>query len=77
MLSAILIKSFPNTHRLACNANLCVCACVCVSHSVVSNSLQSQTVAHQAPPSMGILQVRIMERVAIPMRINTKKELPV
>ena len=38
-----------------------------VSHSVVSDSLWPPwTVAHQAPLSMGILQARILEWVAIP-----------
>ena len=42
--------------------------CVCVlSRSVVSDSLWPPwTVAHQAPLSMGILQARILERVAMP-----------
>ena len=39
------------------------CVCVCVSSSVVSNSLQLHG---QAPLSIGILQARILEWVAIP-----------
>ena len=39
---------------------------VVVSHSVVSNSATSWTVAYHAPLSMGILQARILEHVAIP-----------
>ena len=40
--------------------------CESVSHSVVSDSLPTPwTVAHQAPLSMGILQARILEWVAI------------
>ena len=42
-----------------------VCVCVCVSRSVVSNSGIPWTVARQAPLSMGILQARILEWVAI------------
>ena len=42
-----------------------VCVCVCVSRSVVSNSAIPWTVARQAPLSMGILQARILEWVAI------------
>ena len=48
---------------------VCVCVCVCVCavfhHSVVSDSLQHH-VAHQAPASMGILQAKILEWVAMP-----------
>ena len=40
-----------------------MCVCVCVSSSVVSNSLQ---LYGQAPLSIGILQARILEWVAIP-----------
>ena len=39
--------------------------CAVLSHSVVSDSLQPHR-AHQAPLSMGILQVRILEWVAMP-----------
>ena len=40
---------------------------VCVlSHSVLSNSATSWTVASQTPLSMGILQARTLEWVAIP-----------
>ena len=39
---------------------------VVVSHSVVSNSATSWTVAYHVPLSMGILQARILEWVAIP-----------
>ena len=37
-----------------------------LSHSVVSDSATSSTVAHQVPLSMGILQARILEWVAMP-----------
>ena len=41
--------------------------CAAFSHSGVSNSLQPQwAVAHQGPLSMGILQTRILEWVAMP-----------
>ena len=36
------------------------------SHSVMSDSATPWTVAHQAPLSMGILQARILEWVAMP-----------
>ena len=39
---------------------------VVLSHSVMSDSLTSWTVAHQAPLSMGTLQARILESVAMP-----------
>ena len=48
---------------------MCVCVCVrarTLSLSVVSDSLTSWTVAHQAPLSMGIFQARILEWVAMP-----------
>ena len=38
---------------------------VCVTRSAVSNSCNPTTVARQAPLSMGILQARILEWVAI------------
>ena len=39
---------------------------MCVlSHFILSDSATLQTVAHQAPLSMGILQARILEWVAI------------
>ena len=38
-----------------------------LSHSIMFDSATQWTVAHQAPPlSMGILQVRLLEWVAIP-----------
>ena len=40
--------------------------CVVLSHSVVSDSGTSWTVAHQAPLSMRILQASILEWVAMP-----------
>ena len=43
---------------------VCVCVCVCVS-SVMSDSLPPWIVACQAPLSMGIFQVKILEWVAI------------
>ena len=39
--------------------------CAVLSHSVVSDSVTSWTVTCQAPLSMGILQARILEWVAI------------
>ena len=49
---------------LRCQSSLSVI--VCVSRSVVSNSGTPWTVTHQAPLSMGFLQARILEWVAIP-----------
>ena len=43
----------------------CAPCCALLSRSVVSNSVTSWTVAHQVPLSMGILQARILEWVAI------------
>ena len=43
------------------------CSSVCVlSHSVVSDSATPWTVARQIPLSMGVLQARILEWVAMP-----------
>ena len=46
--------------------------CAVLSHSIVSDSAISWTVAHQAPLSMEILQARILEWVACP----TPEDLP-
>ena len=43
----------------------CIC-CAVLSHSVVSDSVTPWTVALQAPLSMGVLQARILEWVAMP-----------
>ena len=43
----------------------CVCLCVCYSLSHVQFFVTQWTVAHQAPPSTGILQTRILKWVAI------------
>ena len=40
--------------------------CAVLSHSVVSDSVTSCTIACQAPLSMGILQARILEWVTMP-----------
>ena len=40
--------------------------CAVLSHSVMSDSATSWAVAHQAPLSMGIIQTRILEWVAMP-----------
>ena len=53
---------------------LCVCVCVCVcGHSVVSYSETPWTAAHQPPLSMGILQARILEWVAMHVNWNIFK----
>ena len=44
---------------------LILLVCVCVSCLVVSDSLQPHGLGHQDPLSMGILQARILEWVAI------------
>ena len=45
---------------------------VVLSHSVMSNSVTLWIVAHQAPLSMGILQARILECIAMP----SSRDLP-
>ena len=53
---------------------MCVCVCVCVyavlccaqTLSCVWLFVTPWTIAHKAPPSMGILQARILEWVAMP-----------
>ena len=50
---------------------VCVCihthtCCVVLSHSVMSDSVTPWTVDHQAPLSMGILQARILDCIAMP-----------
>ena len=57
MMERILLISQRHTFS-------CVCVCVC-THSVVSDFATPQTVAHQAPLSMGILQARILKWVII------------
>ena len=47
---------------------VCVCLCVCVlSHSFMSHSVTTRTAVSQAPLSIGILQGRIPEWVALPL----------
>ena len=55
---------------LFCLSNLipvsvCVCVCVCMCYSL-SCFVTPRAIAHQAPLSMGILQARTLEWVAIP-----------
>ena len=45
--------------------NIYTPCCAVLSRSVVSDSATPWTVAHQAPLSMGILQVRILEWAAM------------
>ena len=45
---------------------VCVCVCVCVLVSHVQLFVTPWTVARQAPLSMGIIQARILEWVAVP-----------
>ena len=45
---------------------LSCCACAVLNCSVMSDSVTPWTVARQAPLSMGTLQARILEWVAIP-----------
>ena len=42
------------------------CMCVCVSHSVMSDSATSWTVAHQAPLSMGFSRQEYWSRLPCP-----------
>ena len=51
-----------------------VCHIIVPSCSVMSDSATSWTIAHQAPLSMGILQARILEWVAMP---PSKEILPI
>ena len=46
-----------------CHPSVC---CAVLSRSVMSDSATQWAVAHQAPLSMGILQARILEWVAMP-----------
>ena len=41
-------------------------ACVVLRHSVLADSVTLSTVVHQAPLFMGVLQVRLLERGAMP-----------
>ena len=50
---------------IPCSVHLLYLPVIVLSCSVVSNSLRPMTVARQAPLSMGILQPRILEWVAI------------
>ena len=55
---------------------LCVCVCArarALSRSVVFNAETPWTVARQAPLSMGILQARKLEWVAMPVNWNIFK----
>ena len=53
---------------------MCVCVCVCVkSLSPVPLFVILWTVVHQAPLSMGILQARILEWVAMPFSRGTSQ----
>ena len=47
--------------------------CAALSHSVMSDSVTSWTVAHQASLSMGITQTRILEWVAMPFSIGSSQ----
>ena len=48
------------------DSDVCMHICGVLSHSVLSNSATPWTVVHQVPMSMGILQTRILEWVAMP-----------
>ena len=63
--------SNKHTHTRCPSKHVCVCVCVCVCvyvslFSPVQLFATPWTVAHQAPLSMGILQARILEWIAIP-----------
>ena len=68
LLPLLAPGSFPAHSGLwAMPAQTHECVCVRVSCSVGSNSFVTPwTVAHQAPLSMGILQARLLEWVAMP-----------
>ena len=56
------------THCVGVRVCVCVCVCVCVlSHPLMSHSATTWTVVSQAPLSIGILQERILEWVALPL----------
>ena len=66
--------TFNLHHLTSINSDVCVCVCVCVcTHAHASAELlncvqffgTSWTVAHEAPLSMGILQARTLEWVAM------------
>ena len=62
-----LVSSRSRIWLLISGWRVCVCVCTCVlNRSVVFNSATPWTAAHQACPSMGILQTRILEWVACP-----------
>ena len=54
-------EGLSSAHELQVKENMCVLRC-----SVMSNSVTPRTVAHQSPLSMGILQARILEWIAMP-----------
>ena len=60
----------PGMCCMLCSVCVCVCVCVCVhilSHSVMSNSLRPHGLYSSPGSSVhGLLQVRILEWVAIP-----------
>ena len=58
------LGSIPGSGRSNCNQPVLCCAVL--SRSVVSDSVIPWIAVHQAPLFMGILQVRILEWVAIP-----------
>ena len=70
-LKAIKSKCITNTYKCAVAATfaeicLNLCACVFSTFSCVQLCENLWTVAHQAPLSIGILQARILEWVAMP-----------
>ena len=64
---ACLTKIFPGVGgSMTVQVSNTFLSCAVLIHSVVSNSATPWTVAHQVPLSMGIVQARILEWVAMP-----------
>ena len=63
-----VLLSIPIFHSPICKMGKVIVfdSCAVLSHSVMSNSVSPWAVALQAPLSMGILQARILEWVAMP-----------
>ena len=57
------------------NNIVCVCVCVCVSRSVVSDSCDPMDFSPPGSSVQGILQARVLERVAISFYHFTKSLL--
>ena len=66
-MAILCLRPQPQIILVLETSTRCHCVVLCfVSQSIVSDSVTPWTAVHQAPLSMGILQVRILEWVAIP-----------